>query len=202
MNPNQLLHGDSSIPEQTEGLQELKWAFFPGGSTSPESMVRNGVASSTTLPVEPTLYIEGKEISAEAPTSATILKFPVRDVIDELSLPQSTDARARLVARAAVEVPLERLLAHAAASDDVLLLGALCEILGTIGRRKNEAAVTPVLLSLAGHQHPSVRYAAAEALGRLKGTPEILERLRAMAENDENPGVRTEAREVLDDLSE
>src|SRR5438270_423682 len=140
MNPNELLHGDSSMPEQSEALQELKWAFFPGGSTSPESMLRNGVASSTTLPAEPTVYIEGKEVSAEGPTSATILKFPVRDVIDELSKPQSTDARARLIARAAAEVPLERLLAHVTANPDVLVLAAICEILATIGRRKNEAA--------------------------------------------------------------
>jgi hypothetical protein len=203
MNSNQPLRGDSSIPEQQQGLhQEVReWIFFPG-ATSPESMLHSGAALSTTLPTGPTRYIGGREVSAEAPTAA-ILKFPALDAIDELSKPQSMDARARLIARAAVEVPLERLLALAEDADrDVLLHAALCEIFGIIGRKGHEPAVTPALLSLSSRNHPAVRYAAVEALGRLKGTAETLQRLRAMAETDESQGVRTEAREALDDLSE
>jgi len=147
-------------------------------------------------------FLQGTEASSESRTSAAILKFPFIDVIDALSRPQSTDERIRLVAKAARDVPLSRLLSLAQTTQDVLLLSALCDILGMVGGDgEGGSHVASTLLSLAQHAHSSVRFAAAEALGRLNATPEIRERLRVMAESDESVGVRAEAREALDDLN-
>jgi len=120
------------------------------------------------------------------------------EVIRELAQPQSTEDHEDLVTRAAREVPLSQLLALS--SDErqgTWLLTGVCEALGIAERADRESEVLRALTRLARHTDASVRYAVAEALGKMGASPEVREVLGRLLE-DENSAVRVAARESIE----